>query len=456
MEKKYYDLSAAQRILFFAQKYSIHKELNNISTSVLVDAELDLDTLKQAISRVYERNDALRLRVVKVDKEMKQYFADYEEPDIEFLDFRGKTQEQMEKKLKKIARKPISILGKSMSKVYILRAYDGKWGIYFVVSHLIMDSWAITVFFKDVLMIYEALRKGTDMPKPLASYEKLLQQELNYRNTEAYKKARAFFEGFFRDDCQPIFTHVNGSSELERFRKKKKDPNWRWGRVFTLFTKANHTMLPCSTDVVEKMKAYCDAQNLPMQSLVLLAFFCYLAKVNTIEKNVLFHTVVARRATLAEKNTGGSRVHFMPFWLIYEGHETFRELSKIIQEKQMAVFRHAEIDPLEVMGMLKKKYNAGRFDSYATASVTFQPVQLTGPEGVKIETKWYGNGVAAQPFYLTVMDGDGTGGLKFYYEYQTHHISLETVKRLHGYMMKVIEAGIENDEITINDLLRIE
>jgi hypothetical protein len=361
----------------------------------------------------------------------------------------------MEKKLRRIARKPISILGTSMSKVHIFRTSDGRWGIFFVVSHLMMDFWAITVFFKDVLTIYEALRKGTDMPYPLASYEKLLRQELNYRNTEAYKRDRAFFEEYFREGVQPILSHVNGSSELEKYRKRK-DPNWRWGRAYAFFTKANRIMLPCSKDVVEKMKAYCDAQNLSMQSLVLLAFFCYLAKVNTIEKNVLFHIMAGRRNTLAEKNTGGSRAHFMPFWLIYNRHETFRELSKIIQEKQMAVCRHADMDPLEVMDMIRKKYKSERFDFHAIASVSFQSVQLTGPEGMKMETKWYGNGAAAQPFSLTVMEGDGTGDLKFYYEYQTHHISIETVKKLHAYMMKVIETGIQNDEAAMDELLRIE
>lgn len=90
MDERCYDLTAAQRILFFAQKHSLHKELNNISVSVLVDAELDLDTLEQAIKKAYVRNDVLRIRVVKVGKEIKQYFADYEEPEIKFLDFRRK------------------------------------------------------------------------------------------------------------------------------------------------------------------------------------------------------------------------------------------------------------------------------------------------------------------------------------------------------------------------------
>ena len=140
MERKYYDLTAAQNILFFSQKYTIHKQVNNVCTSVLVDKELDLDRLKKAIEIAYDRNDALRIRIVKVDKSMKQYFEDKADSHIEFLDFTGKTRDQMEKKLYKIASKPVTVWGKPLSKTYMIRSYDGRTGLYFVVSHMIMDS----------------------------------------------------------------------------------------------------------------------------------------------------------------------------------------------------------------------------------------------------------------------------------------------------------------------------
>lgn len=69
---------------------------------------------------------------------------------------------------------------------------------------------------------------------------------------------------------------------------------------------------------------------------------------------------------------------------------------------------------------------------------------------------WYGNGASGLAVYLTVMDGDDTGGLKFYYEYQTHAVTMETINKLHSYMMKMLEAGVSNDEITVGELLKID
>lgn len=123
MERKYYDLSPSQNILMYAQNFTIHKQVNNICTSLLTDTELDFDILKKAVQTAYERNDCLRIRLVKEGKKVRQYFAEYEEPDIGYLDFRGKTMEEMEKKLYKIAGMRITYFKRPLSKVWSVPGY---------------------------------------------------------------------------------------------------------------------------------------------------------------------------------------------------------------------------------------------------------------------------------------------------------------------------------------------
>ena len=47
METKYYDLTHSQKTLFFSQKYTLHKQINNISMCILLEDELNLDILKK-------------------------------------------------------------------------------------------------------------------------------------------------------------------------------------------------------------------------------------------------------------------------------------------------------------------------------------------------------------------------------------------------------------------------
>jgi hypothetical protein len=237
---------------------------------------------------------------------------------------------------------------------------------------------------------------------------------------------------------------------------RHKKPNCRYGQIFSLRTKANNVMLLFPRELVEKMEAYCAANNLPMQSLVLAAYRNYHSKVCNNEKDIMFYSALARRGTLQEKNTGGTRIHFMPLRTIIDENETFKKACQIISENMVPVFRHGSFSSLEMIDIWKKAFNVPEIGTYVSTTVTFQPVKLSSPDGMKLETKWYGNGAGGLAVYLTVMDGDDTGGLKFYYEYQTHAVTMETINKLHSYMMKMLEAGVSNDEITVGELLKID
>lgn len=452
MEKNYYKLTPAQELLVRSQKFTVHKQVNNICTSLLLDKELDINLLKEAIRLEYERNDSLRIRVTKVGSELMQYISDTGFQEIGMLDFTGKTQEFQEDKLHSLASKPITKHDQPLSKVYIMKSYDGKTGLFFAVSHMVLDSWGITIFYKDVLALYDALERGGEMPKPLAPYENLLKRDLEYINTPQYQKDKEFW-GEFLYSTEPIYTDINGRQVLEKYRLKNKKPDIRYGQIFTLYTKSKNKMLWIPKEVVDRIQEYCTTHNCSMQSHFLLAYRNYLAKVNDREKDIFFQTSIARRGTLEQKNTGGSLVMSLPFRAVLEEDMTVREALADIEEKKVMMYRHSEMNPGELLSMVKEKFNTPQIGTYFSVLFTFQPVQLTTLDGTRIYSNWYGNGTFPLPLYLTVMDGDGTGGMKCYYEYQTKIISEETLDKLHSYMINSMLAGVENDQHTIGEML---
>ncbi|RBP66008.1 condensation domain-containing protein [Alkalibaculum bacchi] len=454
MDRNYYDLTFAQRILYYSQKYTLHKQVNNVATFALTDQKLDVDILTQAIRIAVQRNDCFNIRFEKVKGDEKQYFAEYEEPVIEYLDFEGKTREVMDKKLYKIAKKRVTKNKKPMYKIHTICSPEGTHGIYFVVSHMILDSWGITTFFKDIFAIYSSLINGTEMPKPLYPYEKLLIEELNYRNTPAYEKDKAYFQSLFVEENEPIFTHINGSEVLEKYRGKKGNPSLRYASSFNLWSKADNHMLPIDKELVDEMNAYCTDNKISMQSLILLVYTRYVAKVNFVN-DISMHTVVARRGTLREKNTGGTRVHFFPFRTVFEREVTVQDACKSIDQQQSTLYRYANMDPLEVVKISKETYNVPQEATHFFSSLTFQPVKLS-VAGMNLDTKWYGNGAYSGGLYLTVMDGGFMGGLKIYYEYQVNIVSLETIQKFHSYMIKALEKCVREKDATVGDLLDID
>ena len=120
------------------------------------------------------------------------------------------------------------------------------------------------------------------------------------------------------------------------------------------------------------------------------------------------------------------------------------------------LYRHADFDYLPIDIEFKKYYKISPIGSYGCGMFTFQPVSTTTADESTVTTNWYDNGAYPGRIYLTIMDGDGTGALKCYYQYRISHVKIDTIKKLHTYMENLILAGTANDSITIGELLDID
>lgn len=454
MNPTYYDLTSGQQLLLYSQSFTVHKQINNIFTLMLLEKKLDFEVLKAAVEYAYAHNDAFRLRFAKVDRKVRQYFIPTEQPHIEVLDFSGKTQADMDKRLYKYARTPFKIINKPMSKVFLVHSCNGMDGIYFGVSHMILDSWGICVFLQFVMEVYEALISKTPMPKPLSPLEPMLRQELAYKDSPQYQKDLDFWKNEFQRMPGPLLSHINGPAILEKYRKKKKDPNLTYAHTLGIRTSACHEVLYVSRDKVEKIQRYCSENKISMQAVFMFGVRTALSKLNNRQDNIGFTATYARRGTLQEKNAGGTRVHSSTFRNILAEDETFEKACQLIFSQQMAIYRHAECDTIEIINMEAKAYNRkGYFTGWYPMIFTFQPVKMVVGDGTQIHTKWYCNGAFSSPHYLTIMDADGTGELRCYHEYQKHVVKAQRIRELQSLIEQSVMAGVENPSATIGQIL---
>ena len=454
MSPTYYDLTSGQQLLLYSQTFTVHKQINNIFTLMLLEKKLDFEVLKAAIEYAYEQNDAFRLRFTKIDRKIKQYFIPTERPQTEVLDFSGKTQADMDKCLYKYAHTPFKIIDKPMSKVFLLHSWDGMDGIYFGVSHMILDSWGICVFLQFVMEVYEAMKSGNPMPKPLSPLEPMLQQELTYKDSPQYQKDLEFWQNEFKRLPGPLLSHINGPSILENYRLKKKDPNLTYAHTLGIRTSARHEVLYVAKEKVDKIQRYCEENKISMQAAFMFGVRTALSKLNNRQDNIGFTPTFARRGTLQEKRAGGTRVHSSTFRNIMAEDVTFEKACQIIFGQQMAIYRHADCDTIEIINMEAKAYSRkGYFTGWYPMIFTFQPVKLVVSDGTPIHTKWYCNGAFSSPHYLTIMDADGTGALRCYHEYQKHVVTAQRLREFQSLIEQAVMAGIENPSATIGEIL---
>ena len=171
-----FELIPSQKMINFMLKYSFfHKQVIQIPMSIVTSTPIDFDVLKKALNIEIERNDCMRLRFYKEHGEFYQYFLDkYVVDDVPVVTF--STEEEQQAYLTADARRPIRHLKGEDFRIIFFRSFDGGYGIYINITHLCMDAAAVFVFFSDLLGVYDHLKNGKPMPRPLGEYKKTIEK----------------------------------------------------------------------------------------------------------------------------------------------------------------------------------------------------------------------------------------------------------------------------------------
>ena len=459
-----YPLTAAQKFHFFYQNFCPKKEVLNVGTSLTIEAELDMEVLKASICKAYERCECLRVRFA-ADKEgtWYQYVVNTEEgrPDVEFMDFSAGTMEEAEKTMTEWSAVPFKPQDSPMSRIVMIKMPDGFQGVYLLVDHRIMDAQSLICFLRDVIELYcNTMYEGVDYPKDMASYIEQLEKDLAYEaGSKAKERDEAYFQNLIDSMSEPIYNGIDGTRALEEERERSGDPNARAAINVSDSVDSALDIFHLEEEPTKRLMDFCEKYHVSLVCLLLMGLRTYFQKMNGND-DVSINTAIARRATLKEKKSGGTRIHSFPFRTIISEDKTFLQGIHEIRDLQNEYFRHANYDPVSYFAYRGRKYPHPNGQTYEPMALTYQPMTLKekGLEklgDIKYKTKWYPNGATTQAMYLTVMHRPDDNGLDFNFEHQVKAVSREKLEYLYYYLCKIMFKGVENPNLRVGDIIKL-
>ena len=459
---KAYPLTVAQKFHEYYANVSPGKEILNVGTSLTIEFELDLDELRKAVYKAYERCESMRARLVydKKEKEWYQYIADKEDREIEFVDFTGKTMEEAETEMTAWTRIPFDKDDEPMNKVTIIKTPDGFEGMFLVGDHRFLDAQSLIGFMKDVIELYcSANFENVPYPADTRSYVEQLEKDFAYEaGSKAQARDREYFHKMF-EAPEPIYNGIEGRKRLDDARRRMKNPNLRAAPTGSDSFVADIDVFHLEGEPTERLMKFCEEQHISLQCLLIMGIRTYLQKMNSCD-DVSMMVAYARRATLLEKKSGGTRIHSFPFRTIISEDKTFLEGILEIRDRQNEIFRYVNFDPVECMNYKKEVYKTPLGMGYETVALTYQPATLREKGlvdlgDIRYKTKRYGNGYYADGLYLTVMHRPEDNGLDFSFEHQVKAYSRETLELFYYYMCKIMFKGIENPNLKIGAVIKL-
>lgn len=458
---KVYPLTNAQNLHFYCLKYCPAKQVLNIGSSLTIQLDLNWDVLRECIREAISRCEAMRLRFAEdKDGTVYQYVVRQDDSVIEQFDFTGWTQEEADAKMREWTETPFVRYDSPMHRIVIIKTPDGFQGMYIAVDHMTMDAQSLILFFRDIIELYaHRMYEGIDYPKPMSSYITQLKKDLEYEaGSRASQKDREFFQNLIASS-EPIFADIYGPGKLEAERKATGNPNLRAATNTSTNVEANITTFHLETEPSARMFQFCEDQQVSMTCLLLMGLRTYLQKENNLD-DISVTTTIARRATLQEKRSGGTRIHCFPFRTIVPREDTFIEGIYKIRDMQNQYFRHANFSPTEYYYYRSQYYKLANGQTYEPLSLTYQPLAMRydGPgldklEDIQYKTARYSNGVAAHTLYLTVSQNATDNGLDFCFEYQTGVVTPEKLQEIYYYLCRIIFRGIEDCSRTVGEVI---
>ncbi|MCI6165720.1 MAG: condensation domain-containing protein [Lachnospira sp.] len=457
---KTYPLTAAQKFHIYYMERCPKKEVVNVGTSLTIQYELDINVLKQSIYKAIQRCDSMRIRFAydKKEKQWYQYIVEKEERDIEYVDFSGKTMEEAEVVMTEWTQVPFERQDSPMNRIVMIKTPDGNHGIYLLADHFTLDAQSLICFMKDIIEIYcSTMFEGVEYPKEMRSYIEQLKKDLEYEaGSKAQQKDREFFQKMI-EESEPIYNGIDGPGAL--LEERKTNPEARAALFITPNVESALDIFHLEEEPTARLMKFCEEQHISLQCLLIMGIRTYLQKMNGND-DVSINVAYARRATLSEKKSGGTRIHSFPFRTIISEDMTFLEGIHAIRDGQNEIFRHTNYDPVEYFAYRAKTYPVAPGRTYEPMSLTYQPLTLKDKGlsklgDIKYKTKWYPNGATTQAMYLTVMHRPEDNGLDFNFEHQTAAISKETLEYFYYYLCKIMFKGIEKPYMKIGDIIKL-
>lgn len=456
-----YPLTVAQKFHFYYADFCPKKEVLNIGTSLTIGAELNFDELWKSIREAYDRCECLKVRFFQdSDKTWYQYVVPDAEWEIGYEDFSDRTMEEAEKVMQGWTQQPFVGQEIPLARIVMIRMPDGYQGVYFLVDHRIMDAQSMICFLKDIIEIYcNKMYEGVAYPKDMASYIEQIKKDLAY---EAGSKAKARDEAFFHElieSSEPIYNGLHGPDRLIEERKASGNPNARAAVNVSDSVDSALDSFHLEEEPTKRLLSFCEKYHISLVCLLMMGLRTYFQKLNSND-DVSITTTIARRATLKEKKSGGTRIHSFPFRTIIPKEKTFLEGIYEIRDRQNEYFRHANYDPVSYFAYRSKYYNVAPGRVYEPISLTYQPMSMRDKEleklgDIQYKTKWYPNGATTQGMYLTVMHRPADNGLDFNFEHQIKAVSRKELEYFYYYLCKILFKGIENPDLTIGEIIKL-
>ncbi|OKJ91708.1 non-ribosomal peptide synthetase [Streptomyces sp. CB02400] len=310
-------LTAAQSGMWFAQALDPLSPAQNTAECLRIDGPLDPERFADALRRVADEAEALRVRVEDTPDGPVQHVSEVIELPLTVRE--SDTEAEAEAWMRADLAEPFDLASGPLFRHALFQVGADRWLWYQCVHHLVMDGYGYSLLVRRTAEVYSALVRGEEpAPRGFGHLADLVADDTAYRESAAFEADRAHWAAAFAD--RPEAPRLAGRGALP-------------SRTF--LRRTTHL----SPGTTERLKDLATRLRATWPDVLIAAQALYTARATARTDVVLGLPMMGRMGSVALR-VPGMVMNVLPLRLAVSPEETFAELVRRVVLGIREIRRH--------------------------------------------------------------------------------------------------------------------
>ena len=428
MEKVFYDLTNPQKSIYLTEQYYSNTSINNILGTAVISEKIDFSKLEQAINLVVQKNDNLRIKLIKQNDNLKQYIEDFKFVQIEIKNL--KDEAELKEYETSIVQTPINFEEKTYD-FKIFRFPDDTGGFFLNIHHIVADSWTMGLTCIKIVKEYYNLLNDKIIEETInPSYIDYINSEKEYLNSERYLADKEYWN--------QVFSNVPNSISIP-------------GSFYTHNTfdcTANRENFTIPKELVDIIQSYCQKNKASVFNFFMAVLAIYMYKINNT-KDFVIGTPILNRTNFKEKNTCGMFINVAPLKIDIDSNNNFLDFLNIVAKDSKDLLKHQKYSYNNILNDLRKKDSS--VPSLYNVILSYQITKASAFSEINYNTHWAFNGTCNEDIEIQLHDLNDVGSLNLSFDYKINKYTRQDIINLYERLLFIIKQILENN-LTIKDI----
>ncbi len=422
--KQYYELSSAQKRLYFLYEFDKKSLAYNLPLTVKLEGGLDKDKISDVFEQLIARHESLRTSFHLRDGKPVQLTHNEVLFKIEHFE---STEEESLSIINNFIR-PFDLCIPPLLHVGIIKLKSNEYILMIDMHHIITDGTSLGILTKEFMALYN----DEALPKIRIQYKDYSEWHRGEAQQEETLKQRDFWINEFSEEIPAL--------ELPKDFIRPSIKSYEGGCVdFDL-----------DIEETNRLKIIAESAGTTMFMILLSIYNILLSKLSNQEDIVIGIPIAGRQHSDLD-NVIGMFVNTLPLRNYPNGEFSFNEFLSLLKSRTLACFKNQDYQYENLIDELKLERQTNRNPLFDVV-FTFQNYNEPKLEIPGLTLKHYRNEHSVSKFDLSLSANEGIEKIFLSFEYSTSLFRKETIVRFIAYFKKIVSALLSDQNLKISDI----